>query len=617
MCGICGICFTDPRAKVDTSLVEIMNDSLAHRGPDGQGVYVNGQVALGHRRLSIIDLATGDQPIYNEDRSLAIVFNGEIYNYKEIRAELLQRGHQLATESDTEVIVHQYEDFGERCVDAFNGMFAFALWDSRRKRLFAARDRFGEKPFYYYQGQGKFLFASELKAILKDPTVPREVDLEAIDDYLAYGYIPAPKTIFKGIRKLGPGQYLVWENGQLTTHTYWRSRFASEPRREEADYLEELHWLLNDAVRLRLRSDVPVGAFLSGGLDSSGIVALASGQLDRPLQTFSVGFSEADFNELRVARKTAQLYGTDHHEILVKNTDISGFFDLVAHFDEPFGDPSMLPTYAITREASSFVKVCLSGDAGDEVFGGYTSYLEALQAARFDFLPPWFRKSVFGSIASMLPDHVRGKGLLRRLSVSAAPRYQRVVGLFDIDERRELLQPDIARSCAREGELFECYFNQNNRDLLSLCQEADLNTYLSEDILVKVDRTAMKNALEVRVPFLDHRLVDFMNTLPSDLKIKGRTRKYILRKLLANLIPQEVLTGPKRGFGLPIKHWFRSELKSFAHDLLLSPTSRSGQFLQSSAIRRLLENHDRGGRDFSRRIWVLLVLEQWCRCFLV
>jgi asparagine synthase (glutamine-hydrolysing) len=611
MCGISGICLADAGGRVDPARVQAMNDALAHRGPDGDGIFTDGPVALGHRRLSIIDLVTGDQPIFNEDRTVAIVFNGEIYNYKELRADLQARGHRLSTSSDTEVIVHLYEDFGDDCVLHLNGMFAFALWDQTNRRLLLARDRLGERPLYYHADARRIVFGSELKALLCEKDLPREVDAAAIDDYLAYGYIPAPATVFKGVHKLQAGERLAWEQGRVRTSRYWTPPFGPPVERPEAEYVEELRALLQDSVRLRLRSDVPVGAFLSGGLDSNGIVALASRELGRPLMTFSVGFGEPEFDELARARLTAKRYGTDHHEIVVKDADVSVFPELAAHYDEPFGDPSMLPTYFIAREASRFVKVCISGDAGDELFAGYPHYLEAQRYARVDAVPLGLRRAVLGPLAAMLPDHVRGKGLLRRLSATPSARYARQVGVFDALERRALLRPELA--AAADGHLFEPFFSRNSLDPVSLCQWVDQQTYLPEDVLVKVDRAALKSALEVRVPFLDHRIVELVNAMPLSMKLREGTTKYVLRRTLADLVPPEILHGPKQGFGIPIRHWFRGELQGFAREMLLSPQSRSGRFLQREAVASLLEAHQRGGRDLSDRIWSLLVLEEWCR----
>jgi asparagine synthase (glutamine-hydrolysing) len=613
MCGICAVCVEDPRATADVALAEAMTRSLAHRGPDGHGLHVDGPVALGHRRLSIIDLATGDQPIYNEDRSVSVVFNGEIYNYQELRGELQRRGHCFSTESDTEVIVHQYEEDGDRCLDAFNGMFAFALWDARRRRLLAARDRYGEKPVYYCIRGGRLLLASELKAILVDASIPRHVDLAALDDYLSYGYIPAPRTIFAGIQKLPAGHYLVWERGQLTIHTFSRDAAPTDVRRSEEEWVQMLLSALDDSIRLRLRSDVPIGAFLSGGVDSNGIVALASRQLSKPLQTFSVGFGEADFDELALARLTAKRYGTDHHEIVVTDADISELANLVQHFDEPFGDPSMVPTYYIAREARRFVKVCMSGDAGDEVFGGYEHYQQALRHERLDrTLPRPLRRGI-GSLGAALPDHVIGKGWMQRLGAERATRYHRQLGIFDADERVQLLRPEVAASVCRRPHLFEPFFMGPTRDLLATCQLVDQKTYLPEDVLVKVDRAAMRCALEVRIPFLDYRVVELANAMPATMKVCGATQKYVLRRLLRDVVPVEVLAGPKRGFGIPIRHWFRGELKRYARDRLLGTSSRSREYILPGAVERLLGAHERGGRDLSERIWTLLVLEEWCR----
>ncbi|MCH7841070.1 MAG: asparagine synthase (glutamine-hydrolyzing), partial [Planctomycetes bacterium] len=369
MCGICGICLDDPRARVDSAVIDAMSSSLAHRGPDGNGTFLDGPVGLGHRRLSIIDLNRGDQPMHNEDRTIALIFNGEIYNYIELRKSLIERGHRFSSDADTEVLVHLYEDYGDQCVEHLRGMFAFAIWDGRRKRLFAARDRMGEKPFYYCQHNGRFLFASELKALHKDRTWTPRICTASLDHYLAYGYIPAPFTIFEDVFKLQAAHTLVWEKGRVSTSPYWKVDFTTGPRLDEQEYVEELRRRLDDSIRLQMRSDVPLGAFLSGGIDSSAIVALASLQMNKPLATFSVAFADQEFDESRYARMVAERYGTEHHEIVVRDMDVSTFPDLVGHFDEPFADPSAIPTYYIAREARRFVKVCLSGDGGDELFG--------------------------------------------------------------------------------------------------------------------------------------------------------------------------------------------------------------------------------------------------------
>jgi asparagine synthase (glutamine-hydrolysing) len=594
-----------------------MTAALAHRGPDGRGFFFDRGVALGHRRLSIIDLAGGDQPIYNEDRSVAIVFNGEIYNYKELRSELLSRGHRFATHSDTEVIVHLYEEMGPECVQPLNGMFAFAIWDRRARRLMAARDRLGEKPFYYTQQQGRFLFASELKSLRTAPGVSASVSLPALDKFMTYGYIPAPDTIFEGVHKLPAAHRLVWEKGRVRTERYWKVNFENGRRLTEEDYVAELRRRLEESVRLRLRSDVPLGAFLSGGIDSSAIVALASLHCGRRLQTFSVGFTASDFDESPYARLVAEQYHTDHHEIVVSDLDFGIFPDLVAHFDEPFGDPSALPTYYITREARRVVTVCLSGDGGDEVFAGYGQYAACRQERWVDWLPSDLRQRLFGCLSAVWPDCAYGKGWLARSAASGAVRYIHHVGVFNQQERARLFQPELVRYAADDGTGLEEFFSDARRHPVLARQHADQMTYLPEDVLVKVDRMSMKHALEVRVPLLDPRVVEWANAMPPEMKVRGNIQKYIFKKMLADLLPEEILSRPKHGFGVPIKHWFRDNLDGFARDLLLSPSSRCHRFFRPERIQQVLDNHGRRCRDLSVKVWTLLWFEQWCRTFKV
>ena len=615
MCGICGVCLSDPAGQVDRALVEAMSARLAHRGPDGAGVYVDSRVGLGHRRLSIIDLNTGDQPMSSEDGTCVLVFNGEIYNYLELRRELTDQGHRFRTQSDTEVILHLYERHGADCVHRLNGMFAFALWDARARRLFAARDRLGEKPLYYCEQAGRLTFASELKALRCDPSFRPEISVEALDHYLAYGYVPAPYTIFEGVYKLPAGHRLTWQGGTLRTDPYWTVSFPPPSDLDEAAYVSELRRRLDHSVRIRLRSDVPVGAFLSGGIDSSVVVALASLQRDRPLETFSVGFAAEDYDESAFARMVAERYATSHHEIRVDALDLDVFEKLVEHFDEPFADPSAIPTYFVAREARKFVKVCLSGDGGDEVFAGYDQYALSRAARWTARIPAAVRRVAFGSAAACLGDHVRGKGWLRRMATSGARRYQREVGIFDGDERMALFTPDWKSAVRREPWLLEPYFANGHVEEVVARQHADQMTYLPEDILVKVDRTAMKSALEVRIPFLDHEVVEWVNAMPLAMKIRGSCRKYALRRVAEELLPTEVLTREKRGFGMPIKHWLRKDLDAFAEELLLSPISRSGAYFRPDVIRRIIGAHRRGGRNLSHRVWALLWFEQWCRQF--
>lgn len=616
MCGICGIIADDPAACVDPAVVNVMMDTLRHRGPDGSGKHLDGRVGLGHRRLAIIDLAQGEQPMYNEDRSVVVAFNGEVYNYVELRKDLQARGHCLATQSDTEVLVHLYEDFGDNFVTRLNGMFAFALWDAKKQRLLAARDRLGEKPFYYCQRNGRFLFASELKGLLAAPWVTPKVNLASLDHFLAYGYVPAPHTIFEDVYKLPAAHVLVWESGTVHTAPYWEAKLEPHRGLRDGEYVEELRRRLNESIRIRLRSDVPLGAFLSGGIDSSAVVALAAAQMNHPLETFCVGFNFDAFDESRYARLVADRFGTKHHEIVVRDLDVSVFPELVAHFDEPFADPSALPTYYVTREARRHVTVCLSGDGGDELFAGYDQYAGS-RRRWVDFVPAGARRRVLQPVANAWPDCLQGKGYLRRISLSGAKRYQCEVGIFNPFERYDLLAPEVRPFVVSEPWLFEPNFAQNGRDAVAIRQQTDQRTYLPEDILVKVDRASMKNSLEVRVPFLDHTVVEWVNAMPTELKIRGRQRKRILKRMLAGDIPKEILERGKRGFGIPIRHWFRGNLDDFARDLLLSPQARSRQFFRPESVEQLLTGHRRGLRDLSRRLWAALWFEQWCRVFRV
>ncbi len=613
MCGICGMVMAHGGGAVDRGVLQAMNEYQAHRGPDGEGLFIEGGVGLGHRRLSIIDLEGGGQPIYNEDNSLVIVFNGEIYNYKELRRDLMQRGHRFSTDSDTETIVHLYEEKGAACVDDLNGMFAFALWDRSKRRLFIARDRFGEKPLYYHIDNKGLYFSSELKSLRKTVGSGWILDPSSLDEYLAYGYIAAPRTIYRNVYKLPPAHSMIWDASGLHLERYWSVTF---PERSldigEAEALEALQGHLSDSIRLRLRSDVPVGAFLSGGIDSSLMVSLAAPMSERRLTTFSVGFSERDFDELASARLVAEAYETDHHEIVIEDLDLSLFPEIVEHFDEPFGDPSAIPTYYVTREASRALKVCISGDGGDEFFCGYERYQWEPGERLFDHLPEKLRSVVLGAVADGMPQSFSGKGFLGRMAVSGERRYSRKVAAFERRERTALFLPEFHAAIGEEGDLLRPYF-ENRLDAVAQRMLADQNLYLSEDILVKVDRNSMWHGLEVRVPFLDHRLVDFANSLPMALKKRNRTLKYLLRRLLEGRVPSEITQRGKQGFGLPLSYWMKGRLEEFSRELLLSSDSHSQKYFDLDVIRGLIDDHQTGRRDLSRRIWTLLWFEQWCR----
>jgi asparagine synthase (glutamine-hydrolysing) len=570
-------------------------------------------VGLGHRRLSIIDVAGGGQPIFNEDGTIGVVFNGEIYNYRELRDDLLRAGHRFATASDTEVIVHAYETYGAECVERFRGIFAFAIWDGRDQSVFIARDQLGIKPLFYSHRAGRLFFASELKALLEDPTISRAVDLQALDDYLAYSYVPSDRSILRGVQKLAPGHWMRWRDGRLAVHQYWDARFEGQSAGNEGEWAERIEARLRECVRLQLRADVPLGIFLSGGVDSSAITALASQELGRKVKTFSVGFREADFDERRFARLTAERYGTEHIEITVADRDIGILGEIAYHLDEPFGDPSALPTYYVCREAARHVKVCLSGDGADELFAGYSRYRLARSYRRYDRIPGVLRRSTAGALLAVMPHHAWGRGELERIASSGAARYFLQMTEFTGDERATLLADHGPQAAQREPRLFTPYFAANNSDLVTTLQHIDQKTYLPDDILVKVDRMSMRHSLEARVPFLDHLLVEDVNAAPVDLKLRGSVGKYLLKRILTPHLPPPILTRKKMGFGIPIRHWFGGSLQDYARDWLLAPSSRCAQFVRRPAIERIIRAHGAGMRDFSRKIWILLMFEHWCR----
>jgi len=614
MCGITGICVPKGGPAPDRDALAAATRALAHRGPDAEGFYFADGAAFGHRRLSIIDVAGGDQPIYNEDRTVAVVFNGEIYNYVELKAPLEQAGHRFLTHSDTEVIVHSYEQHGDRCLDAFNGMFAIALWDTGRRRLLLARDRLGEKPLFYHERNGVLCFASELKALLRFPQVGKTLSPAALDAYLAYGYVPGEASIVEGVRKLPPGHRLTWQDGVVRVEPYWDVAFGDEAPPDEEAWLSELEARLRESVRIRLRSDVPLGVFLSGGIDSSAVVALAAQETPGRLKTYSIGFEDADFDELSFARTVAERFGTEHHELVVRDDDISVLPRLAYHLDEPLADPSALPTYYVCREARRHVTVCLSGDGGDEVFGGYERYRQGLRYEGYDrWAGPSGLRAACRALGRGLPRWVRGRGALQRLGAAGARRYFHQTGKLHPEERLGLYQPDMLPALRENPWLFEPYFSE--KSLLSSLQHTDQKAYLPDDILVKVDRMAMQNSLEVRVPFLDHTLLDFVNRTSARLKLRDGVTKLPLRRLLARHVPASVSGRGKRGFGIPMRRWFRGQLSGYLQELLAAPGARCHQWLRPEAIGSLLRDEARGQRDLSRKLWTLLMLEHWCRAY--
>ncbi len=626
MCGIAGY-FRAGRSGTSSPLaehrlIEQMCDVITHRGPDDAGYHVEGGLAIGMRRLSIIDVATGHQPISNEDGSVWIVFNGEIYNFAELRATLVARGHSFKTHSDTETIVHLYEEEGERCVERLRGMFGFAIWDRRQNKLFIARDRTGKKPLHYTMTDGAFVFGSEIKSLLQFPGLERNPNLEAISDYLTFGYVPDPATAFRGIHKLPPGHTLTFQDGRVTTRCYWDFNYegsAQTPEQPESYYVERLRELIDEAVRVRLVSEVPLGAFLSGGVDSSTVVAMMARATEQPVKTFSIGFSEANFDELKYARLTAERYKTDHHEFVVTPDVCRLVEEIVWHHDEPFADASSIPTYVVSKLAREHVTVVLSGDGGDELFGGYERYLIHQGRNGFEQIPRWFRRGVMLPLSRMLPRAVYGKQFLRNVSLDGGARFVDSLSYFGDTAKRNLLAGSMQKglngrnSSAAFEQIFDIPVSTSQIDRLLYL---DSKTYLPGDILTKVDRMSMAHSIEARVPLLDSKLIEFVQTIPASLKLRGKTTKHILKLAMSDLIPSEIINRPKMGFGVPLKKWLNNELREMLHDTLTDQRARERGLLNPRAVRDLLNEHSRGRRDNSLHLWGLLTLELWHRSFI-
>jgi len=623
MCGIAGIVDTEPGARVDEASVHRMCQTIVHRGPDDEGIYVNGGVGLGMRRLSIIDLAGGHQPVHNEDKTIWIVFNGEIYNFPELRSGLEKRGHRFYTNTDTEVIVHLYEDFGSECVQKLRGMFAFAIYDERRRSLLLARDRLGKKPLHYSFTDGRLLFGSEIKTLFAVAPELKDIDQEAILHYFYFGYIPDPLTAFRRIRKLPPACVLELSQGRVNVQQYWDVPAYSthEPLSEE-ECLAEMEQRLAEAVRIRLISDVPLGALLSGGTDSSIVVALMARASAKPVKTFSIGFRSQDFNEADYARIVAKRFATEHHELVVE-PDIGQTLDkLTRILEEPFGDSSMLPTYFVSCLAREHVTVALAGDAGDELFAGYDRYLVNMQRRVFDLIPSWAGRFYREKVFPHLPHRVRGRKFAYNITLPWRERFlDGLSALRPFDRDGSFLTADFreaVRNYPDPLDLFRSYLDKAPaRDPLSQLLYLDTRTYLTADILCKVDRMSMATSLEVRVPILDHVFLEWVTSLPAHWKMRRGKQKYIFKKLAERVgVPQEVLHRPKQGFALPLVHWMRREFKEDLGRLLLEPRTVQRGYLDPRAIRHLLDEHFRGLRDHSGILWRLLVFELWHRNFL-
>jgi|HubBroStandDraft_6_1064221.scaffolds.fasta_scaffold14749_4 asparagine synthase (glutamine-hydrolysing) len=621
MCGIAGMIGRDGEA-VSTEQVRGMTDAIVHRGPDDEGIRVQGNVGLGMRRLSIIDLTGGQQPIYNEDRSVWVVFNGEIYNFQLLREELEARGHRFSTHSDTEVIVHLYEEMGADCVTKLRGMFAIALYDEKRKSLLLARDRLGKKPLYYAVADGRLYFASELKAILAVAPQLAEVDAEGVLQFFYFGYVPDPYSVFQRIRKLPPGHLAEYRNGEIKIRQYWDvPRYGTHDPGSDEACLEEMEQRLGEAVRIRLISDVPLGAMLSGGVDSSVVVALMARHSSAPVKTFSIGFDKGDFNEAEYARLVAERYETDHHELMLDPDIVATLHRLTGLMEEPFGDSSMIPTYYVSRLARENVTVALSGDGGDELFAGYDRYLVNLRRRSLQ-VPGWmghaFRKHVYGR----LPASTYGRRFSWNVSLSSRDRYlDGLAFLPALGRERELFSDaflETSDRLAQPFQRFERYYDEAPAsDGLSRLLYLDTKTYLPADILTKVDRLSMAASLEARCPILDQEFVEWVAGLPLKYKFRDGTRKYIFKKLAERLgIPAQLLHRRKTGFSMPLVHWMRHELKQSLLGILIEPRTLQRGYFKPAAIRGLLDEHVRGRRNHAGALWLLLVFELWHRNFL-
>jgi asparagine synthase (glutamine-hydrolysing) len=623
MCGIAGVLYADGDRFPDRSVLEAMGQAIAHRGPDADGFLVEPGIGLVHRRLSIIDLAGGDQPIPNEDGSIQIIFNGEIYNFETLRKDLENKGHRFRTRSDTETIVHLYEEEGDRCVERLRGMFTFALWDRAKKQLVLARDRLGIKPLYLYRDREKLIFGSELKAILAHPEVDRTIDPAAVEDYLAFGMVPGPRTIFRRAEKLQPAHVLSLRSGDLkkTPRRYWQLRFEPDLKPTADEWQEAIRAKLEETVRLHLIADVPVGAFLSGGMDSSVMVALSAGATRGPLQTFSIGFQDESFSELPFAREVAQKYGTQHIEEIV-TPDAASLVDELTHFyDEPFADSSAIPTYLVSRLASRSVKVALSGDGGDEAFGGYARYAHDLnEAALRKCFPAWFRSKVLGPLGrawpktDWLPRPLRAKTRLTNLSLDADDAYANTLSACRGPLRRQLMAAHLAGQLnghEPEKVIRSGHAQGPAGDALGGMIAADVACILPDDFLVKVDRASMAHGLEVRPPLLDHELLELAGRIPSEMKVHKGATKWIFKEAFRSRLPAGLVDRKKHGFEIPLDSWLRGPLRETIEEHVLGNQSPVSQFIDMGVARRLYDAHLAGASRQGQVLWSLLMLARW------
>ena len=624
MCGIAGFAES---SRVDQpldleagrGLLGRMCDAIRHRGPDDAGMLVDEGIAIGMRRLSIIDLATGHQPIHNEDRTVWIVFNGEIYNFRELRHELEGQGHRFYTGTDTEAIVHAYEEWGPAAISRLRGMFGLAIWDTRTRSLLLARDRIGIKPLHYATLGGRLYFGSEIKSILCAPGLSRAIDPDALDHYLSFLYTPRDRSIFRAIDKLPPGSLLTWHDGRVAIERYWSIPVADTFGGTEAEAVPALKSVLADAVKSHLVSDVPLGAFLSGGIDSSLVVGLMAEASGAQVKTFSIGFDEPAYDELEHARRVARHFDTDHHEFVVKPDAIGILDDLIAHFDEPFADASAIPTWYVSQLARQHVTVVLSGDGGDELFAGYDRYLPHPRLSAVDRFSPRALRRAAAMAAGRLPHGARGRNFLRHVGRDRRERYLDSIRFFGADEKPALFTQDLWKALSGqdpEATLARRFSRYDHLPWLSQMTRFDAETYLPEDVLVKVDRMSMAHSIESRVPLLDNRVIDFAFALPPHLKIKGTRRKHILKEVAATLLPPSILARPKQGFGVPLDAWFRGDLRELFSETLLSPRTLGRGYFDGGFVRRIVTEHVSGKRDHALRLWQLVVFERWQQAYI-
>ena len=625
MCGICSIVYLDKDRPVDPVDLKRMCAVMVHRGPDEEGIHCEKNAGLGMRRLSIIDLVTGSQPIANEDGSIWIVCNGEIYNHLELREDLEKRGHVFKTRSDVEAILHAYEEFGPDCSKRLNGMFAFAIWDQKKNIFLASRDNIGIKPFYYYFDGKRLICASELKAILQIKDLPKEIDFKALDHYLTFEYVPSPLSIFSHIKKLQPGHFLVLENGDIQIKEYWSLNNISLQANPGAMEIEErLRTLLRDAVKIQLMSDVPLGVFLSGGIDSSILVALMAQEMTQPVKTFSIGFQDATYNELEYTRIVSKRYQTEHHEFIIKPDAVDLTEKLLDYLDEPLGDFSIFPTYLVSKMARQYVTVALSGDGGDELFAGYDTYIAEKAACWYQRLPQRIKAEVISRVFDAIRPSSKKKGVINRvkrflegMEIPEALHHARWMVFMSPRIKQRLYGPSLKTALAEhaEYEYILRYFKEavmyGIHDPLNKQLYVDLKTYLPDNILVKVDRMSMATSLEARVPYLDYRFVELVSSLPGHLKLKGLQTKWILKKAMADLLPEEILRRGKEGFSIPIKNWLQHELKPMMLDVLSPERIQKEGLFNVAYMEKLKKEHLEGTQNHSHRLWALMVFEIW------